>query len=168
MRDPHAAFGTSIGPGRRGVLRAALRLTVVLVVAVALFSAGFLAVMATEGREYTWLSAVYWTLVTMSTLGFGDIVFASDLGRIYSLVVLLSGALLILVLLPFSFIQLVYLPWRAATRAAQTPRQLPDDVRDHVLLTDVGPVGHAVLTRAAAAGHEHAIVVDDVDAALRL
>ncbi len=168
MRQPPISSNRAPGPGRRGVVRAALRLTVVLVVAVALFSAGFLAVMETEGRQYSWLTAVYWTLVTMSTLGFGDIVFTSDLGRVYSLVVLLSGALLILVLLPFSFIQLVYLPWRAATRAAQTPRQLPDGTRDHVLLTDIGPVGHALLTRASAAGHGHAIVVDDVDDAARL
>ena len=33
-----------------------------------------------EGREFSWWTSVYWTLVTMSTLGFGDIVFTSDLG----------------------------------------------------------------------------------------
>jgi len=39
----------------------------------------------------------------MSTLGFGDITFSSDLGRIFSLIVLLTGIVYLLVMLPFTF-----------------------------------------------------------------
>ena len=46
----------------------------------------------------------------MSTLGFGDITFHSDLGRLFSLIVLLSGVVLLLIMLPFAFIRYFYAP----------------------------------------------------------
>jgi len=61
--------------------------------------------MELEGEYYTWVTGFYWTLTVMSTLGFGDITFTSDLGRIFSIIVLLSGVIFLLVLLPFTFIQ---------------------------------------------------------------
>jgi voltage-gated potassium channel len=152
-----------------GKARAILRLGLVFVLAVVLFAAGFQLIMtAVEGREFSWVSAVYWTLVTMTTLGFGDIVFETDLGRIYSLVVLMVGALLILILLPFTFIQLVYLPWRAAVREARTPRALPTDTRDHLLITGRGPMEEALMRRAANAGVPYVLLVEDPEEAASL
>src|SRR5690606_29235424 len=95
---------------QRGSWRAVVGLLLVFGLAVAVFSIGFHAIMAMEGREFSWPTSVYWTIVTMSTLGFGDIVFESDVGRLFSVVVLLTGSLLILIILPFTFIQLVYVP----------------------------------------------------------
>ncbi len=153
---------------RGGALRPLLRLAVIIAVTIALFSFAFHEIMALEGRTFSWLSSVYWTLVTMSTLGFGDIVFESDLGRMFSILVLLSGAVLILVMLPFTFIQLVYLPWQAATREAQAPRSLPTDTRDHLLVTGTHPAADELIRRAKVAGMDHAVIVDTVDEALAL
>lgn len=156
-------------PLSRGSGRALLRLGVVFVTAVVVFSVGFLALMAgVEGRQFSWLTAVYWTLVTMTTLGFGDIVFESDVGRMYSVVVLLTGSLLILILLPFTFIQLVYLPWRAAVRAARIPRALDEDVHGHVVLTGRSPMEQLVLRRARAVGMGTVLVVEDAEEAAAL
>jgi voltage-gated potassium channel len=116
-------------PDNEASVRALVRLSGLIVGAVALFSVGFHAIMAFEGRDYSWWTSVYWTLVTMSTLGYGDITFLSDLGRMYSLVVLFAGAILILVMMPFTFIQVVYLPWRSAMRRAGAPRELPASIR---------------------------------------
>jgi len=57
------------------------------------------------------VTGVYWTLVDMTTLGFGDITSTSDMGRLFSIVVLLSGVVFLLVMLPFLFIRLFYAPW---------------------------------------------------------
>lgn len=54
--------------------------------------------MEREGQTHSWVSGTYWTLVVMSTLGFGDITFPSDVGRAFSVVVLLSGTIFMLVL----------------------------------------------------------------------
>ncbi|MEX1280987.1 MAG: NAD-binding protein [Acidimicrobiia bacterium] len=155
-------------PLRGGTFKAVARITVLILGFVALFSVGFQVIMASEGREFSWISAVYWTVVTMTTLGFGDIVFMSDLGRMYSLVVLIVGAVLILVLLPFTFIQVVYLPWRDAVREAQTPRRLPQDTSGHLILTGLGSVEDALIQRADRSGVPYVLVVEDIEEAQRL
>ncbi|HUG07391.1 MAG TPA: NAD-binding protein [Acidimicrobiia bacterium] len=154
-------------PLRGGTVKSVARITLVILSAVAVFSVGFQVVMATEGREFSWPSAVYWTVVTMTTLGFGDIVFTSDTGRMYSIVVLLVGAVLILVLLPFTFIQLIYLPWREALREAQTPRNLPSDTKGHLILTGLGSVEEALIQRATRSGMPYVLLAENTEEALR-
>jgi voltage-gated potassium channel len=152
-----------------GKARSMIRLGLVFLLAVLAFATGFQLIMSlVEGRDYTWWSAIYWTLVTMTTLGFGDIVFETDLGRMYSVLVLMTGALLILILLPFTFIQLVYLPWRAAVREARTPRSLAPETRDHVLLTGRSPMERSLMRRAETAGVPYVLLVEDVEEAAAL
>ena len=116
------------------------------------FSITFHWLMAREGQEHSWITSVYWTFVTMSTLGFGDITFHSDAGRLFTIVVLLSGTVFLLVLLPFTFIQFLFTPWMEAQEAANVPRQLPAKTAGHVLLTRVGPVEETLVKLLDAAG----------------
>ncbi len=87
-----------------------------------------------EGREHSWITGFYWTLTVMSTLGFGDITFESDLGRAFSVLVLVSGIVLLLIVLPFAFIRFFFAPWLEAQVRLRAPRRVPDDVSDHVLV----------------------------------
>jgi Trk K+ transport system NAD-binding subunit len=87
-----------------------------------------------EGREHSWLTGLYWTLTVMSTLGFGDITFTSDIGRLFSIVVLLSGIFLLLIVLPFAFIRYFYGPWIEAQIRFRAPREVPEDETGHVVL----------------------------------
>ena len=155
-------------PQVRGSLRALLRLLVVFVAAVVVFSVGFNALMALEGQQHSWWSSVYWTVVTMTTLGLGDITFASDLGRMYSVLVLLAGALLIVVLLPFTFIQYVYVPWRDALRRHSAPRSLSGDTVGHLVVTGLEPIEQALIERARDAAMGYVLLVDDLEEALVL
>jgi voltage-gated potassium channel len=166
-------FATSMlsmlsAPLAGGGLRAMVRLVLVFAASVLVFSVGFHAIMDYEGRSFTWATSIYWTLVTMSTLGFGDIVFASDLGRMYSVVVLLTGALLILILLPFTFIQLVYVPWSEAMRDARAPRSLPDDTHGHLIFTGRGAMEEALMRRAGLSGVPYVLIVEDSEEAATL
>lgn len=139
-----------------------------LVIIVAIYSTMFHELMEREGQRHSWPTAIYWTLVTMSTLGFGDITFESDLGRTFSVLVLLSGSAFILVLLPFTFIQFVFVPWMESTQRARAPRRLPLDIEGHVVLTGIGPIEQALIRRLDRAGIPYATLVSDVDDALRL
>jgi voltage-gated potassium channel len=155
-------------PHVRGSLRALVRVLIAFLVAVVVFSIGFNELMAMEGQEHSWWASVYWTIVTMTTLGFGDITFASDLGRMYSVLVLLTGSLLILVLLPFTFIQYVYVPWRDAMRRASAPRELPASTQGHLILTGLDPMEEVLIGRARMADVPYVLLVEDLEHALAL
>lgn len=168
MRFPGTVLGHLATPKGRRDLRTLVRLLLAFVALAAVYSVLFHVLMAYEGREHTWVTAVYWTLVMMSTLGLGDITFTSDLGRVFSVIVLLSGTLFMLVLLPFTFIQFFYLPWTEAQAAARAPRQLPEDIAGHVVLTNLGPVDAALARELQQFRMPYAVVAPDVAEALRL
>ena len=62
-------------------LKSLFRLLGILAVIVTVFSILFHVLMEREGQEHSWMTGFYWTLTVMSTLGFGDITFESDLDR---------------------------------------------------------------------------------------
>lgn len=128
----------------------------------------FHVIMEYEGQEHTWLSGLYWVLVTMSTLGFGDITFESDLGRLFSIVVVISGTIFLLALLPFMFIQFFYAPWMEAQTAARTPRELPGDTAGHIILTKLDPVTEALVEKLEQVGQAYVLLVADPQEAGRL
>jgi len=135
---------------------------------VTIYSILFHLIMAWEGQQHSWLTGFYWTLTVMSTLGFGDITFHSDLGRVFSIVVLLTGVIFLLILLPFTVIQFFYVPWVEAQAAARTPRQLPPDTQGHVILTHDDPVSAAFIRKLEQFNYEYVLLVPESDDAMRL
>ena len=117
-----------------------IRVIIVLIILIVIYSILFHYIMASEGQDFSWITGFYWTLTVMSTLGFGDITFHTDLGRIFSIGVLVSGVFFLLILLPFTFIQFFYAPWMEAQNAARAPRKLPEGTSGHVIITHYGPV----------------------------
>lgn len=144
------------------------RFLALLVIMVVVFSVLFHVLMEREGRDYSWVTGFYWTLTVMSTLGFGDITFESDLGRIFSMVVLVSGMVFLLVLLPFTFIHFFYAPWMEAQTVARAPRQVPPHTAGHVILTHFDAVTRALIQKLDRFGYGYALVVADLPEVLRL
>ncbi len=135
---------------------------------VLVYSILFHLIMGIEGREYSLLSGLYWTLTTMSTLGFGDIVFRSDLGKAFSIVVLLSGIVFMLVLLPFVFIRFVYEPWVEARRRGSVLYELPEDVSGHVILTFYGPIARALIDKLKQFDYPYVVLLPEPAEVLEL
>ncbi|HEY8942977.1 MAG TPA: NAD-binding protein [Polyangiaceae bacterium] len=100
-----------------------------------------------EGREYSWFTSVYWTLTVMSTLGFGDITFTSDIGRAFSVLVLLTGLVLLLVVMPFAFIRFFYAPWLEGRIRLRAPRRAPEDVSGHVIFCHYDGIAQGLIER---------------------
>ena len=145
-----------------------LKFMAVLVGMVVAYSVTFHWIMEWEGQHHSWVTGFYWTLVVMTTLGFGDITFQSDVGRLFSMLVLMSGVLFLLVLLPFTFIQFFYAPWMESQAQARAPRSLPMDTHDHVVLTSYDPVCQSLIPRLRQYGIPYCVLVPDVAEALRL
>ncbi len=149
-------------------LRILIQFIATLFVMVTIYSVLFHYLMAFEGRDYSWITGVYWTLTVMSTLGFGDITFHTDLGLLFSIVVLLSGMVFMLTLLPFTFIQFFYAPWMDAQAEARAPRYLPKETSGHVVLTNYGPVSTALINTLTQYRYPYVILVRDITEALKL
>lgn len=132
------------------------------------YSVLFHFIMEYEGHKHSWLTGLYWTLTVMSTLGFGDITFETDLGRFFSIIVLMSGIVFLLILLPFTFIQFFFAPWIEAQAAARAPRELPEDTEGHVILTAHDPVSATLIRKLTQFGNRHVVLCPDVDEAHRL
>ncbi len=131
------------------------------------FSLGFHLLMLYEGKDYSLITGFYWTLTVMSTLGFGDITFTSDAGRLFSIVVLLSGIILLLVMLPFTFIQFFYAPWLEAQVKARAPRELPEDTENHVIMTNLEPIARSMMKKLAKEGMTYVLLVDELQQTLK-
>jgi voltage-gated potassium channel len=129
-------------------LRALLKYVVFLLAIISLFAVLFHLIMThVERQEHSWITGFYWTLTVMSTLGFGDITFQSDLGRVFSIVVLLTGIVLLLIVLPFVFIRYFYAPWIEAQVRLQAPRTVPPEMRGHVLLCTHDAIAQGLIDR---------------------
>lgn len=149
-------------------IRSLTEFTLFLFVLVVVYSYLFHVIMTHEGRDFSIITGFYWTLTVMSTLGFGDITFNSDLGRLFSIVVLLSGIIFLLVMLPFTFIQFFYAPWLEAQNKSRVPRFLPPEVDNHVIITCYDPIAIALIERLKQYGHAYVILEPEVQQALDL
>lgn len=134
---------------------------VFLLFTIILYSTLFHFIMEYEGRQYSWISGFYWTLTVMSTLGFGDITFTSDLGKVFSMIVMLSGIFFLLVMLPFTFIQFFYAPWLEAQARSRTPKDLPAYTTGHVIITNFDPIAVSLKERLEQYNIPYAIVLPD-------
>jgi Trk K+ transport system NAD-binding subunit len=144
---------------------------IALVIAVVLFYGfWFHVIMAWEGQQHSWFTGIYWALTVMSTLGFGDITFESDLGRAFSTLVLLSGVVLLLIILPFLFIRFVYAPWleQQSRRRIRALHSVPGEVEGHVLICANDPIALGLIRRLALAGMPAYVIEPDADQAMRM
>ena len=154
--------------GSMGNLKLLLRFCSLLVAVMLVFSALFQVIMIYhEGQEHSLVSGFYWVVVTMTTLGFGDITFKTDLGRIFSVIVMLVGVFMLLVMLPFTFIEFLYAPWMKAQSNARAPRAVPPQLRGHVIIVNHGPVAETLIEQLNGQQVPYVLIVPDLAEALR-
>ncbi|UCH46101.1 MAG: potassium channel protein [Nitrospiraceae bacterium] len=141
---------------------------IVIAAAISSYSIFFHFIMEYEGRQYSWITGFYWTLTVMSTLGFGDITFTSDLGLVFSMIVLLSGILFLLIMLPFTFIRFFYAPWLESKAQSRTPRELPEGTKNHIIITNYEPIAMSLISKLNRYHLNYITVVQDTQAAADL
>lgn len=149
-------------------VRVLMKFLLILLAMITIYTVGFHFVMLSEGRVYSWITGFYWTLTVMSTLGFGDITFTTDLGKLFSIIVLISGIVFLLTMLPFIFIQILYLPWLESQTKARTPREMPAETARHVILTNYDPITINLVERLTQYDYGYVIIVQDVQTAQEL
>jgi voltage-gated potassium channel len=155
------------GPVRRN-LRLLVRFVLLLLVMLAAYTMVFHLLAVYEGQDHSWITGLYWTLTVMSTLGFGDITFSSDWGRVFSMFVLVSGVVVLLIVLPFTFIQFFYAPWLEEQNRRRVAREVGADLTGHVILTEDGAVSRALVERLEAHHYPYFLIEPDLVRAMNL
>ncbi len=149
-------------------LRKLIKFLAVIVFTITSYSVLFHFIMEYEGRQFSWITGFYWTLTVMSTLGFGDITFTSDLGRTFSMIVLLSGIVFLLIMLPFTFIRFFYAPWLESQAQSRTPRELPEGTENHIIVTNYEPIAISLITKLSQYDLHYVVAVQDTQTATEL
>ena len=170
MKLPTSALASILREGEvRRNIQALVPYGALLVAVIALYAVLFQVIMLqVEGQSHSWITGLYWTLVTMTTLGFGDVVFTSDVGRLFTIVVLGSGVVLLLVVLPFTFIRFFYAPWLEAQVRLKAPRRVPSSVRGHVIISRHDEIASLLIERLGPEGIPYYVVEPDPAAAAHL
>ncbi|MGZ7189804.1 MAG: potassium channel family protein [Halobacteriota archaeon] len=121
------------------------------------YSVVFLVLMqSVEGKPYTGIDAVYWVVATMTTQGFGDIVFVSPVGRVFSTVVGLSGVILFFaVLIPIA----VALVIQSLAEALPTKSR----AKDHILVTGYNSMVETIIEELLERELPYLIIDDNAD-----
>lgn len=112
-------------------LRKSVKLSLSICAMLAIYSLAFMWLMKFEGQTQNVdpITAFYWVIVTIATLGYGDIVFYSYAGRLFSILVALSGLFLLwAVILPFEIIP------RFERLARIIPSEAPSDMSNHIII----------------------------------
>ncbi|HQQ87075.1 MAG TPA: NAD-binding protein [Smithellaceae bacterium] len=161
---------TTVFSGKMGKqnVRLLLRYIFVLALLISFYSVIFHYLMAAEGQKHSWITGFYWVLVVMSTLGFGDITFTSDVGRLFSIIVLASGVIFLLILLPFIFIKFFFAPWMDAQAKSRAPRELPPDTAGHVIITNYDAVTTSLIEKLTSYKQNYVVIVDNLHRTLEL
>ena len=145
-----------------------VKFLLILLLMIIVYSVGFHLIMSWEGQKHSWFTGFYWTLTVMSTLGFGDITFNTDVGRLFSTIVLLSGIIFLMMLLPFTLIEFFYTPWMEAQARARAPRELPANTHSHVILTNYDAITASLIRKLDQFGYDYVMLVRDPETALKL
>ncbi len=98
---------------------------------VLIYSIVFLYLMRTyENREYEFITAVYWVIVSMTTVGYGDIYFNSTIGHLFSVIVALSGVIIFFALL----FPLVITPQLEKALRKELPSKVQNNLKNHLII----------------------------------
>ena len=121
-----------------------------------------------EGRHYSFFTGIYWTIITMSTLGYGDYVFSTNAGHLFSALVTLSGVLFMLILLPFGMVSLFLAPWIEQRLRYRSKSALSDDYSDHVIIFGYDSITRALIRKLMSHHTPYVIVTSNQEEALQL
>ena len=137
-----------------------LRFGLVLVLFVAGYMQVYTNLMSKElgGVHIGGVEALYWVLTTMSTLGYGDITFSGDSGRLFSMLVMFTGVFYLFIVLPFVFMEFLYKPFMEYQTGARVARKFEPVKQKHVILTHYDSISHVLMDKLSQFGYPFVLI----------
>ena len=153
----------------RNIKKSIITYSVIVLCLVIIYGSIFMLLMFREGQHIPGqmenvnpVTAVYWVIATMTTVGYGDVYFAEGAGRLFSVVVAISGVILLFALL----FPLVITPWIESRVKAALPTSVPPKLSDHLIIC-----GYSLLVESLIEELEHQripfVMVEDDSSVVR-
>jgi|GEM_PF-4694082 len=90
----------------------------------------YLMVLENQPKNANFITAIYWATTTIATVGYGDVVFTSPAGRLFSIIVQVVGVILISSFL----VNYVITPWMDRVIKFRLPRKVSAGMKDHIII----------------------------------
>ncbi len=90
----------------------------------------YLMVLENQPKNANVITAIYWATTTIATVGYGDVVFTSPAGRLFSIIVQIVGVILISSFL----VNYVITPWMDRVIKFRLPRKVSAGMKDHIII----------------------------------
>ncbi|MDQ3721779.1 MAG: potassium channel family protein [Actinomycetota bacterium] len=146
------------GPVRNILVRLGIAVALIVFVAVLTY-AGRSGYVDAEGDEVSLLDAFYYSTVSITTTGYGDVRPVSDQARLLTTLLVTPARVLFLILLVGTTLEILAQGSRDAYRRSRWKRTL----NDHIIICGFGVKGRAALRTLLAknVGREEIVVIDD-------
>ncbi len=106
-----------------------------------------------ENEYYSIFDGIYWVVTTVTTVGYGDIVLNSVPGRIFTILVMLTG---IFFLFGFLF-PYVLIPWAEMRLRLYVPRKI-EGLKNHVVVFGYNPLSRGICKELERSGVRFLVV----------
>ncbi len=133
-------------------------LRLVLLPSLVLLLAGTVGYMLLEG--WSWLDATYMTVITLSTVGFGEVQDLTEEGRIFTAILILSGVGAISYVFTVGTQAIVAGQLSGAWRSTRNRRRI-NRMRDHFIVAGYGRVGSFVANLLLEQKHDVVVIERD-------
>ncbi len=139
-------------------LRLRRRLALIILIALVVFSAGIVGFMTIENMSF--LDAFYMTVITLSTVGFGEVKPLSPEGKLFTSFLIISGV----GTFAYAATSMSHLLVEGELRKvfdARRRRRLMKRLKNHVIVCGFGRVGEKICEELQKAGTDFVVIDDD-------
>jgi len=134
-----------------------LVLLLMLIIYILLFK--YLMIMEGQPENANTITAIYWATTTIATVGYGDVIFTSLAGRIFSVLVQVVGIITISGFL----VTYVIMPWLDRSIKFRLPRKAPPGLKEHIIICGYNQLVETLIDELAGQDIHFVIVDDDVE-----
>ncbi|OEU41686.1 potassium channel protein [Methanosarcina sp. Ant1] len=117
----------------------------------------YLMVLENQPKNANIITAIYWATTTITTVGFGDVVFTSQAGRIFSIIMQILGIILISGFL----VNYVITPWMDRVIKFRLPRKVSSGVKDHIIICGYNQMVETLIDELAEQDLQFVIIEDE-------
>jgi len=133
------------------------KLAVLLLFIIYILLFKYLMTLESQPENANTITAIYWATSTIATVGYGDVVFTSLPGRIFSIVVQVTGIILISGFLATYIIA----PWMDRVIKFRLPRKVPSSMKEHIIICGYNQLVETLIDELAEQDITFIIVEDE-------